>query len=80
MKITISILFLLRKGKIKANNTVPIYVRISLGGKRIEFSTGHFIEPPKWCNVKGRVKGTVEQVKSMNAHLDLICQVSQRCC
>ena len=69
---TFSLLFYIRTTKTKSNGTAPIYVRITINGKRAEFSTKRTIEPIKWNNAKGRAKGSNEQIKALNKYLDTI--------
>ena len=69
---TFSLLFYIRTSKTKSNGTVPIYVRITINGKRAEFSAKRTIDPNKWNNTKGRAKGSNEQTKSLNKYLDTI--------
>ena len=40
MQNSISLLFYLKKPKVLIGSTVPIYVRITVDGKRAEISTG----------------------------------------
>lgn len=40
----ISVLFYAKKSKTKSNLRVPIYLRITVNGKRAEFSTGKDVE------------------------------------
>ena len=67
---TFSLLFYIRTTKIKADSTAPIYVRITINGKRAELSAKRSIDPSKWNTKKGRSKGTNEQSKSLNKYLD----------
>jgi len=69
---TFSLLFYIRTTKTKSNGTAPIYVRITINGKRAEFSAKRTIEPTKWNSAKGRAKGSNEQIKSLNKYLDTI--------
>ena len=69
---TFSLLFYIRTTKIKADSTAPIYVRITINGKRAELSAKRSIDPSKWNTKKGRSKGTNEQSKSLNKYLDTI--------
>jgi len=70
MKTNFSLLFYLKKPKNHQNGLVPIYLRITVNGKRAETSTGRECEPTLWNNTAGRFKGTKEEVKSFNAYLD----------
>lgn len=70
MKTNFSLLFYLKKPKNHQNGLVPIYLRITVNGKRAETSTGRECEPALWNSTAGRFKGTKEEIKSFNAYLD----------
>jgi site-specific recombinase XerD len=72
MKTKVSILFYAKKAKAVANGLVPIYTRITINGKRIELSTNRFVEISKWSTEAGKMKGTSEEARSINNHLDLL--------
>jgi len=69
MKTNFSLLFYLKKPKNHQNGLVPIYLRITVNGKRAETSTGRECEPTLWNSTAGRFKGTKEEIKSFNAYL-----------
>jgi integrase len=70
MKTNFGLLFYLKKPKNYQNGLVPIYLRITVNGKRAETSTGRECEPNLWNSTAGRFKGTKEEIKSFNAYLD----------
>ena len=72
IKTKVSILFYAKKAKAAANGLVPIYARITINGKRIELSTNRFVEISKWSTEAGKIKGTSEEARSINNHLDLL--------
>ena len=72
MKTKVSILFYAKKAKAATNGLVPIYTRITINGKRIELSTNRFVEISKWSTEAGKMKGTSEEARSINNHLDLL--------
>ena len=72
MKTKVSILFYAKKAKAAANGLVPIYTRITINGKRIEQSTNRFVEISKWSTEAGKMKGSSEEARSINNHLDLL--------
>ena len=72
MKTKVSILFYAKKAKAAANGLVPIYSRITINGKRIELSTNRFVEISKWSTEAGKIKGSSEEARSINNHLDLL--------
>ena len=58
----------------KANSAAlfPIYVRLTVDGKRFEYCAKKFIQPSKWLNELSRVKGNSEEARSINNLLDFI--------
>jgi site-specific recombinase XerD len=70
MKTTFSLLFYLKKPKNHQNGLVPIYLRITVNGKRAETTSGRECIPANWNCSAGRLRGTKEDVKSLNAYLD----------
>jgi len=66
----ISILFYLKKVKVNAQGLAPIFQRITINGRRLENSTGKFVEPDKWHSEMSKMKGTSEEARSINGHLD----------
>ena len=45
-------------------------IRLTVDGKRLEYSTKKFIEPSKWSSEQGRMKGNSEEACSINSLLD----------
>jgi site-specific recombinase XerD len=68
MRLTIN--FLLKKARKKANGEIPIYIRFTMSGKRVELSTGIYVNPENWDDVGQQVKGRTEKIKIINNHLD----------
>ena len=68
---TFTILFWLYKSKMR-NNKAPIYCRITVNGKRAQFSTKRSISPTKWISTAGVAKGNSEEARVLNAYLDMI--------
>ena len=72
MKHKMSILFYTKGTKTSKNGLVPIYLQITVDGTRVEFSTSKFIELPKWNSVANKMKGTSEEARIINSHLDVL--------
>jgi site-specific recombinase XerD len=70
MKTTFSLLFYLKRPKNYQNGPMPIYLRITINGKRAETTSGRECPPDNWNSAAGRFKGTKEEIKSFNAYLD----------
>jgi hypothetical protein len=70
MDATISILFYLKRVKVNAQGLVPIFQIITINSRRLDNSTGKFIDPDKWHSETSRMRGTSEEARSINGHLD----------
>lgn len=70
MKTNFSLLFYLKRPKNYIDGTVPIYLRITVNGKRAETTTAHSCDPLQWSIKTGRLKGTKESARTFNAYLD----------
>ena len=78
MKTNFSLLFYMKKQKNYIKGVAPIYMRITVAGKRSEMTTGRECDPERWSSKTGRMAGTKEDAKSFNAYLDhLQAQVYQ---
>ena len=69
---TFGLLFYLKKSKINSKGKTPIYLRITVDGKRSEISVKRWIEPDKWSTAANKVMGRTEEVKTLNTYLDLV--------
>lgn len=72
MKTKITLHFYAKSTKANANGLLPIYVRLTVDGKRLEFSTKKFVEKSKWSNELSKMKGMSEEARSINSYLDLM--------
>lgn len=72
MNNTFSLLFHLRRPKSYTKGPQPIYLRITVNGKRAEMSTQRECEPTKWNGASGRAIGTKEEAKQLNSYLDTL--------
>ena len=70
MKTTFSLLFYLKRPKNYENGPMPVYLRITVNGKRAETTSGRECLPANWNGKLGRFRGTKEEIKSFNAYLD----------
>jgi site-specific recombinase XerD len=68
---TVTILFWLKKSKLR-NKKAPIYCRVTVYGKRVEISTGKFIEPENWNSELNLVVAKSEEAKAINKYLNLM--------
>jgi site-specific recombinase XerD len=70
MDYPISILFYVKRVKVNAQGLAPIFQRITINGRRLDNSTGKFIDPDKWHSEMSKMRGTSEEARSINGHLD----------
>jgi site-specific recombinase XerD len=70
MKTNFSLLFYMKKPKNYQSGPAPIYMRITVNGKRSEITTGRECEPERWNPQTGRANGNKQDVKGFNAYLD----------
>lgn len=68
----ISILFHAKSSRALKNGLLPIYLRITINSERIELLTGKYTEKLKWLPSAGKIKGTNEEARLINSHLDIL--------
>jgi len=67
---TFRVLFFLKQDSRFVKTSAPIYLRITVNGKRAEQSTKQIIDPKRWDPSSGRVKGNREDARVINSALD----------
>ena len=72
MKMNFSLLFYLKKQKIYESGSKPIYMRITVNGKRVEVSAGRDCEPSVWNSHAGRGIGSKSEIRALNGYLDTL--------
>ncbi|MCT4288120.1 site-specific integrase [Elizabethkingia anophelis] len=72
MKTKISVLLYAKKSKAKSNLQVPVYLRITVNGKRSELSTGKNVDLSKWNPEINRLKGNSEEARTINKYFDVL--------
>jgi len=70
MHANFNFLLYLKRPKGWTKGPIPIYSRITVKGQRAEFSAGRECEPSRWNSSAGRVIGTKEETKILNAYLE----------
>lgn len=68
-KHTFCLLFYLKKSQNASEDSTPVYLRITVDGKRTEVSTKINVSRGKWQSGKGRLKGSTEDIKRLNARI-----------
>ncbi len=72
MKTKITLHFYAKSTKMNTSGKLPIYVRLTVNGQRLEFSSKKFIEKTKWSSEQAKMKGNTEEARSINSYLDMI--------
>ena len=72
MNTTVSVLFYIKRSKANNEGICPIYVRVTIQAKRFEFSANKYVNPERWSSEGAKVKGTNEEARTINSHLDYL--------
>lgn len=72
MNTTVSILFYIKRSKANNEGICPIYARVTIQAKRFEFSSNKYVNPERWSGEGTKVKGTNEEARTINSHLDYL--------
>ncbi len=67
---TFSILFYLQRNKASKDGLAPIYMRITVNGKRSEISIKRKISSDKWNKEAGKVVGNSIEIRELNRYLN----------
>lgn len=65
-----NILFYPKKSEKNADGIVMIYARITMNGKRGEFSLGRRVDEHRWDSRGGKLRGTSSEISNFNRFLD----------
>jgi site-specific recombinase XerD len=72
MKTKISILFYAKSSRSLKNGLVPIYLRITIDGIRIDINTSKSVDKTKWSAEASKMKGQSEEARTINSYLDIL--------
>lgn len=72
MKNKIAILFYAKSSRALNSGLLPIYLRITVDGVRIEVITSKYVEKSKWSVEGGKMKGSSEEARTINSYLDVL--------
>lgn len=70
--ITYNLLFFIRKERVNKHGEAPIYLRITINGKRAEIALKRFIDSKKWDSKTNKARGTTQEIKKLNSYLDVV--------
>ena len=69
-KSTFAVIFIIQKGKVRVDGTVPIVARITVNGKMVHFATRMYIHPDCWLPKDYRTVGKTKAEKQINEMLE----------
>lgn len=69
-KSTFAVIFIIQKGKIREDGTVPIVARITVNGEMVHFATRMYIHPDRWQPKDYRTAGKTKEEKQINEMLE----------
>lgn len=72
MNKSFGLLFYVKRSKMNDDGFAPIYLRITIDGERAEISSKRYVKPDQWNTNRGKVNGTSEEVRSINAYLKTV--------
>ncbi|WP_291151838.1 site-specific integrase [Flavobacterium sp. UBA7680] len=72
MKAKVTLHFYAKSTKANTTGQFPIYIRLTVNGNRLEFSTKKFVDSSRWSADLAKMKGTTEEARSINSYLDLM--------
>ncbi|MEJ7736985.1 MAG: site-specific integrase [Chitinophagaceae bacterium] len=72
MEPKMNILFIAKRSRITRQQLLPIYLRVTIEGKRFEVATHRHVKQTEWCPLSGKVKGKSDSATETNMALDLI--------
>ncbi|WP_203296423.1 site-specific integrase [Luteirhabdus pelagi] len=72
MSLALSLLFYIKKSKADRNGKTNIYLRITLGGKRTEFSIHRKIHVNEWNSKTQQAVGRSQEIEEINKHLSVL--------
>lgn len=70
MSQTISVAFYTRKDRATDDGLLPVFMKITIGGKRLVVMTKIFVKPTEWSGKNGKLKTNSEEARRVNKMLD----------
>ena len=67
----LSILVMLEKSKLTSDGKAPIFIRLTVEGKRAELSLGQKVALANWNMEAGQVKGSSQEARIINNNIDM---------
>jgi integrase len=67
---TISVTFSTRKDRATEGGLLPVFMKITIAGKRLVMMTKIFVKPNEWSNQNAKLKTNTEEARKVNKMLD----------
>jgi len=72
MEHRISILFYAKKSKPNRDGLIPVFIRITINGLRLEHAIQRYVDAARWSGAAGKMKGNTEEARQFNLYLDTL--------
>ncbi|EIJ40683.1 site-specific recombinase XerD [Galbibacter orientalis DSM 19592] len=69
---SLSLLYYIKKSKVDSNNKCNIYMRITIDGKRAEFSVNRKVQQDRWIAKSGMARGSNPEINELNNYLNKV--------
>ena len=69
-KSTFNIIYVIQKGKAKADGSAPVVARITVNGEKSHFATRIYVDPACWLPKEYRTTGMTREERKVNEALD----------
>ena len=66
---TLSLLFFVKRTKLLKNGEAPVYMRITIQGRRMDLSLNRSVNLKIWSSEKGACVGNTKDAKSINLYI-----------
>ena len=72
MEPKMTVLFIGKKSRTTRHELLPIYLRVTIDGKRFEVASHRHVKESEWCSPASKVNGKSDNAKETNMALDEI--------
>jgi len=69
---TCSLLYYIKRSKKNEEGKAPIYLRLTIDGRRAEISLKYAVEPKRWNSEAAKVRGTTEEARNINSYMEIV--------
>lgn len=79
MNKTFGLTFCLKRSKMTPDGTVPVYLRITIDGLRVEISSKRYVNPDHWNQTAQKLIGNHADIRKTNQFLKTLEQHVYEC-